>query len=173
MSCSPLQSLALRIHPLYLVFPAGLACSMAFHLPVSTPPNALVAGYAHIRSKDMAIAGIGPTIITIIVLFIFCNTWAMIIYPNLDTFPEWAQIAAAEAANKTRLLAEIAANKTHMLELAANATRVLTNNPEVLTDLVNNSTNLVGTLLANSSEPLTELAVNGTSVLSKIVPSLF
>lgn len=135
---------------------------MAFHLPVSTPPNALVAGYAHIRSKDMAIAGIGPTIITIIVLFIFCNTWAMVIYPNLDTFPEWA--------NKTRLLAEIAANKPHMLELATNATRLLTNNTEVLTHLVNNSTNSVGTLLANSSEPV---AVNGTSVLSKIVPSLF
>lgn len=135
---------------------------MAFHLPVSTPPNALVAGYAHIRSKDMAIAGIGPTIITIIVLFIFCNTWAMVIYPNLDTFPEWA--------NKTRLLAEIAANKPHMLELSTNATRLLTNNTEVLTHLVNNSTNSVGTLLANSSEPV---AVNGTSVLSKIVPSLF
>lgn len=146
---------------------------MAFHLPVSTPPNALVAGYAHIRSKDMAIAGIGPTIITIIVLFIFCNTWAMVIYPNLDTFPEWAQIAAEEAANKSRILAEIAANKTHMLELAANATRVLTSNPEVLADLVNNSTNVVGTLLANSSEPLTQLAVNGTSVVSKILPSLF
>lgn len=26
---------------------------MAFHLPVSTPPNALVAGYANIRTKDM------------------------------------------------------------------------------------------------------------------------
>lgn len=140
---------------------------------MSTPPNALVAGYAHIRSKDMAIAGIGPTIITIIVLFIFCNTWAMVIYPNLDTFPEWAQIAAEEAANKSRLLAEIAANKTHMLELAANATRVLTSNPEVLADLVNNSTNVVGTLLANSSEPLTQLAVNATSVASKILPSLF
>lgn len=162
------QSLALRIHPLYLVFPAGLACSMAFHLPVSTPPNALVAGYAHIRSKDMAIAGIGPTIITIVVLFVFCQTWAMVIYPNLDTFPEWAQIAAEEAANKTRLLAEIAANKTHMLELAANATRVLTNNTELLTDLAANSTNLVGNLITSTTAPLAQLAVNGTTVLSNL-----
>lgn len=97
----------------------------------------------------------------------------MVIYPNLDTFPEWAQIAAEEAANKSRLLAEIAANKTHMLELAANATRVLTSNPEVLADLVNNSTNVVGTLLANSSEPLTQMAVNATSVAAKILPTLF
>lgn len=47
------QALAIEIHPLYLILPAGLACSMAFHLPVSTPPNALVAGYANIRTKDM------------------------------------------------------------------------------------------------------------------------
>ncbi|KRG06824.1 protein I'm not dead yet isoform X1 [Drosophila mojavensis] len=162
------MSLALKIHPLYLVLPAGLACSMAFHLPVSTPPNALVAGYAHIRSKDMAIAGIGPTIITIIVLFIFCQTWAMVIYPNLDTFPEWAQIAAEEAANKSRLLAELAVNKAHMLELAANATRLLTNNTELLTDLTTGSSNLVGDLIANSSQPLAQLAVNGTRLLTDI-----
>ncbi|XP_030388398.1 protein I'm not dead yet [Scaptodrosophila lebanonensis] len=84
------MALKIKVHPLYLIFPAGLACSMAFHLPVSTPPNALVAGYAHIRTKDMAIAGIGPTIITIVVLFVFCQTWAFIVYPNLDTFPQWA-----------------------------------------------------------------------------------
>lgn len=141
---------------------------MAFHLPVSTPPNALVAGYAHIRSKDMAIAGIGPTIITIVVLFIFCQTWAMVIYPNLDTFPEWAQIAAEEAANKTRMLAEITANKTHLLELAANATRLLANNTELLTDLSTSSSNLVGDLIANSSQPLAQLAVNGTRLLTEI-----
>lgn len=141
---------------------------MAFHLPVSTPPNALVAGYAHIRSKDMAIAGIGPTIITIVVLFIFCQTWAMVIYPNLDTFPEWAQIAAEEAANKSRLLAELAVNKANMLELAANATRLLTNNTELLTDLTTGSSNLVGDLIANSSQPLAQLAFNGTRLLTDI-----
>ncbi|EDW40454.1 GL25253 [Drosophila persimilis] len=95
------MSLAIEIHPLYLILPAGLACSMAFHLPVSTPPNALVAGYANIRTKDMAIAGIGPTIITIIILFIFCQTWGLVVYPNLNSFPEWARLAAEAAVNKT------------------------------------------------------------------------
>lgn len=141
---------------------------MAFHLPVSTPPNALVAGYAHIRSKDMAIAGIGPTIITIIVLFIFCQTWGMVIYPNLDTFPEWAQIAAEEAANKSRLLAEVAANKTRIIELAANATRLLANNTELLTDLSTSSSNLVGNIIANSTQPLAQMAVNGTRLLTDL-----
>lgn len=35
------------------MLPAGIACSMAFHLPVGTPPNAVVAGFANIRTKDM------------------------------------------------------------------------------------------------------------------------
>ncbi|XP_004519108.1 protein I'm not dead yet isoform X2 [Ceratitis capitata] len=83
------MSVIIRIHPLYLILPAGLACSMAFHLPVSTPPNALVAGYANIRSKDMAIAGIGPTIISIIVLYVFSLTWGTVVYPQLTTFPDW------------------------------------------------------------------------------------
>lgn len=94
------MALAIEIHPLYLILPAGLACSMAFHLPVSTPPNALVAGYANIRTKDMAIAGIGPTIITIIVLFVFCQTWGLVVYPELNSFPAWAQKYAVEALSK-------------------------------------------------------------------------
>ncbi|KAI8117307.1 Protein I'm not dead yet [Lucilia cuprina] len=93
------MSIAIEIHPLYLILPAGLACSMAFHLPVSTPPNALVAGYANIRTKDMAIAGIGPTVISIIVLFVFCQTWGLVVYPNLTTFPDWARTIALNATH--------------------------------------------------------------------------
>ncbi|XP_065359915.1 protein I'm not dead yet [Calliphora vicina] len=93
------MAIAIEIHPLYLILPAGLACSMAFHLPVSTPPNALVAGYANIRTKDMAIAGIGPTVISIIVLFIFCQTWGLVVYPNLTTFPDWARTVALNATH--------------------------------------------------------------------------
>lgn len=47
------MSLAIRCHPLYLVIPVGIACSMAFHLPVSTPPNAIVASFANISTKSM------------------------------------------------------------------------------------------------------------------------
>lgn len=47
------MSVAMERHPLYLMFPAALSCCMAFHMPVGTPPNAIVAGVAHIRTKDM------------------------------------------------------------------------------------------------------------------------
>lgn len=47
------QAVVIRIHPLYLMMPAAITASYAFHLPVGTPPNALVAGYANIRTKEM------------------------------------------------------------------------------------------------------------------------
>lgn len=47
------MSIAIEMHPLFLMFPTALSCSMAFHTPVGTPPNAIVAGVAHIRTKDM------------------------------------------------------------------------------------------------------------------------
>lgn len=46
-------SIAVKAHPLYLMFPVGIACSMAFHLPVSTPPNAIVCSFANIKTKDL------------------------------------------------------------------------------------------------------------------------
>jgi solute carrier family 13 (sodium-dependent dicarboxylate transporter), member 2/3/5 len=48
------------------MFPVTIMCSGAFHLPVGTPPNAIVSAEANIRSKDMAIAGIGPSVIFMI-----------------------------------------------------------------------------------------------------------
>lgn len=35
------------------MFPAALSCSMAFHTPVGTPPNAIAAGVANIGTKDI------------------------------------------------------------------------------------------------------------------------
>lgn len=95
------MALAIKIHPMYLMMPASLSCSFAFHMPVGTPPNAIVAGVANISVKDMAIAGIGPTIFTLITVWATFPTWGLIVYPELATFPEWAQVEAALAANRT------------------------------------------------------------------------
>lgn len=70
-----LQAIAIEMHPLFLMFPAALSCSFAFHMPVGTPPNAIVAGVGNIPIKDMAIAGIGPSIFTLLVVWASFPTW--------------------------------------------------------------------------------------------------
>lgn len=87
------MAIAIEIHPLYLMLPAALSCSMAFHMPVGTPPNAIVAGVGNIAIKDMAVAGIGPTIFTLLVVWGSFPTWGAIVYPELNTFPDWARPA--------------------------------------------------------------------------------
>ncbi|XP_052862119.1 protein I'm not dead yet-like [Anopheles cruzii] len=84
-------AIAIEIHPLYLMFPVAMVCSFSFHLPVGTPPNAIVAGVGSIRIKDMAVAGIGPSVVTLLVMWASFPTWGAVIYPELATFPEWAR----------------------------------------------------------------------------------
>ncbi|XP_068985621.1 protein I'm not dead yet [Bombus flavifrons] len=80
---------ALRIHPLYLMMPASLCCSFSFHLPVGTPPNAIATAAGHIKTRDIALAGIGPSIITLLVTTFAFSTWGTYIF-NLSEFPDWA-----------------------------------------------------------------------------------
>ncbi|XP_026740820.1 protein I'm not dead yet [Trichoplusia ni] len=71
----------LHMDPRYLMVPASLACSMAFHMPVGTPPNAIVAGVAHIPTAKMAVGGIGPKIITTLIVWGAYPTWGSVIFP--------------------------------------------------------------------------------------------
>ncbi|CAK1541844.1 unnamed protein product [Leptosia nina] len=74
----------LDMDPRYLMVPATLACSMAFHMPVGTPPNAIVAGVAHIPTSKMAIGGIGPKIITTLIIWGAYPTWGSLIFKPGD-----------------------------------------------------------------------------------------
>lgn len=77
--------------------------------PTGTPPNALAAGLANIRNKDIvgvlqmirsdsesimcslfqALAGIGPSLITLITYWLSMDTWGRLIYPETTTSPDW------------------------------------------------------------------------------------
>lgn len=83
----------MELNPLYLMLPATLCCSFSFHLPVGTPPNAIVSAAGHIKTKDFIIAGIGPSIITMIVIGITFPTWGSYVF-DLYQFPEWARNAS-------------------------------------------------------------------------------
>ncbi|KAH8359461.1 hypothetical protein KR093_006949, partial [Drosophila rubida] len=88
---SQLQALAVKIHPLLLTLPACLVMSFSFFLPVSTPPNAIISGYANIKTKYMAMAGILPTVFGVLLLWINAVTWGILIYPGTKEFPAWAK----------------------------------------------------------------------------------
>jgi sodium-dependent dicarboxylate transporter 2/3/5 len=48
---------SLNLHPLELIFPATLACSCGFMLPVATPPNALVFASGYVPMREMIRVG--------------------------------------------------------------------------------------------------------------------
>ncbi len=69
-------ALELNINPFLLMIPATFSCSMAFMMPVATPPNAIVFGSQRLRVLDMAKPGfiinlIGVVVITACIYFYF------------------------------------------------------------------------------------------------------
>lgn len=67
------MALELQIEPLILMLPATISASMAFMMPVATPPNAIIFGSGKLRVYQMAKAGIILNFIAIfsITLFVY------------------------------------------------------------------------------------------------------
>jgi sodium-dependent dicarboxylate transporter 2/3/5 len=63
--------------PVPLMMAAALASSMAFMLPVSTPPNAIVFGHGSLRVTDMVKAGVLLDLVAIIVITVVVSLWAL------------------------------------------------------------------------------------------------
>ena len=59
------------MHPYLLLFPATIAASFAFMMPIATPPNAIVFGSGHITIPEMCKAGLWLNIIGILLITAF------------------------------------------------------------------------------------------------------
>ncbi|KAJ2954730.1 hypothetical protein O0L34_g3034 [Tuta absoluta] len=70
-------------NPLLYNLASGLAASYCFMLPVGTPGNLIVQGAARIATKQMILAGIAPTIITVLITWGAMFGWAPIIWSDL------------------------------------------------------------------------------------------
>ncbi len=88
-------STTIKINPLLLMVPATLAASLAFMLPVATPPNAIVFGTNRIKIKDMVKTGILLNIVGIVIATLVMYFWGTVVF-NIDVsvFPDWAAVVA-------------------------------------------------------------------------------
>jgi sodium-dependent dicarboxylate transporter 2/3/5 len=68
-------ALQLKIDPLLLMVPATLSASMAFMLPVATPPNAIVFGSGHVTIGEMARSGFALNFASIVLIV----SWTMLV----------------------------------------------------------------------------------------------
>ncbi|MEM7304514.1 MAG: DASS family sodium-coupled anion symporter, partial [Pseudomonadota bacterium] len=69
-------AIGLNIHPYLFIFPATLAASFAFMMPIATPPNTIVFASGHISIPEMCKAGFWLNIIGTIM--ITCYTYLVI-----------------------------------------------------------------------------------------------
>ncbi|CAH1109755.1 unnamed protein product [Psylliodes chrysocephalus] len=79
-----------KIHPMYLGLSTALACCYSYFLPVSTPPNALVAGPSRMGAKDMMVSGSGSFVVCLSMLVTIFPVYSPLIWDF--EFPDWAAI---------------------------------------------------------------------------------
>jgi len=85
-------AVTININPLLLMIPATLAASLAFMLPVATPPNAIIFGTNRIKIKQMVKAGILLNITGIIVATLVMYFWGTLVFEvDVSVFPNWAK----------------------------------------------------------------------------------
>ncbi len=82
-------SIAIGLNPLLLMFTVTLSASMAFMLPVGTPPNTIIFSGGRIKILEMAKTGFALNIIGVIVISFLVYYLGNLIF-GLDTFPFWA-----------------------------------------------------------------------------------
>nr|XP_049699026.1 protein I'm not dead yet isoform X1 [Helicoverpa armigera] len=80
------------VNPHCLMMAATLASSLPFHLMTGSPVNAMVCAYVHIPPWKMMYAGIGPSVIAIIVVWFTVAVWSTAIWTDITLDPEWADV---------------------------------------------------------------------------------
>jgi sodium-dependent dicarboxylate transporter 2/3/5 len=64
-------AIGLDYDPLLLLIPVTMAASMAFMMPIATPPNAVVFAYDDLKVHDMARTGIWLNLMAIVIIIVF------------------------------------------------------------------------------------------------------
>ncbi|CAI5445684.1 unnamed protein product [Caenorhabditis angaria] len=87
---------SMGVHPLYLSLPTTVACSFAFMLPISTPPNAIVYDTRVISMIDMIACGFLLNIACILITTLNMNSWTYLVF-GLTNFPENLELGSSNS----------------------------------------------------------------------------
>lgn len=85
-------AMSIEINPLLFMLPATIAGSLAFMLPVATPPNAIIFGTKRVPMIEMSKTGFFLNIIGIVLVTIstyYLGTYIFNI--QIDVFPDWVK----------------------------------------------------------------------------------
>ena len=90
-----LGSFAISIgqNPLLLMIPGALACSMAFMLPVATPPNAMVfsVGKNVLKKEDMMKVGVVMNVVAVLIISCWIFIGGRLFGIEINELPKWIQ----------------------------------------------------------------------------------
>eukprot|EP00736_Rhodelphis_marinus_P002168 Rmarinus@m.1341 len=85
-------AVAIDMDPLLLMVPATLACSLAFMLPVSTPPNAVAFSTGYVKIPQMIRFGFVLNILGTLLIPCAMLTYGIAVYDiETDGLPDWAK----------------------------------------------------------------------------------
>ncbi len=85
-------ALSIEVNPLFFMLPATIAGSLAFMLPVATPPNAIIFGTKRVPMIEMSKTGFFLNLIGIVVVTFSTYYLGTYIFDiQLDVLPDWVK----------------------------------------------------------------------------------
>jgi sodium-dependent dicarboxylate transporter 2/3/5 len=84
-------SIGMHLNPLLLMLTATLSASMAFMLPVATPPNTIIFASSRLKISEMAKTGFALNILGVIIVGLLVYFLGSDLF-DLNSFPGWAEI---------------------------------------------------------------------------------
>jgi sodium-dependent dicarboxylate transporter 2/3/5 len=84
-------AISTKMNPLLLMLPATLSASMAFMMPIATPPNAIVFGSNRITIVQMAKTGLILNLICVVIVTLMTYWLGTYVFDiQIGEFPDWA-----------------------------------------------------------------------------------
>lgn len=82
---------AIDLNPLLLMIPVTLSASMAFMMPIATPPNAIVFASGHLKIIDMIKTGFIINILAVILITAMTYSWGSYVFAiDASMKPDWS-----------------------------------------------------------------------------------